>query len=76
MEIKINVVKVASELAEERLKEPFREAGYTEDEIDTRLFEECDDGVFRYREDYLNESLELYDYYYDKLIKYGKEIDE
>lgn len=73
MEIKINIVEVASELAEQRMYIFFQKAGYTFDEFIDKI-SILEDGILVYKEEYQEEFNDLYDFYYNEIIKW--KIDE
>ena len=64
MEIKINLLEVASELAELRMYEPFEKAGYTYDEFISKIMLEGID-ILTYKSEYQDEFNKLYDSYYN-----------
>jgi hypothetical protein len=69
MEIKINLLEVASELAELRMYEPFKKAGYTFDQYVSRVNVE-DNDVLSFKEEYQDEFNMWYDHYYNEILKY------
>jgi hypothetical protein len=69
MEIKINLLEVASELAELRMFRPFEMAGYTKQQFISKVMVEKDD-VFTYRACYQDEFNMWYDHYYNEILKY------
>lgn len=73
MQIKINLVEVASELAELRMYEPFKKAGYSYEEFISKIMIEQLD-IFTYKEEYQTEFNELYDFYFNEILKW--EINE
>jgi hypothetical protein len=68
MEIKINLLEAASELALQRMYEPFEKAGYTYDEFIGKVMLEGID-ILTYKPAYQEEFNKLYDIYYDSLAK-------
>ena len=66
MEIKINLVEVASELADSMVRMSLEDAGYTEEQIEDRLLTETE-GVLHYKEDYQEEFETWYDLFYSKI---------
>lgn len=69
MEIKINLLEVASELADDMVRNPFRTAGYNEEEIGDRILEEDESGVFHYKKEYQDEFNIWYDMFYNKILE-------
>lgn len=66
MEIKINLVEVASELADDMIRNLFRTAGYSESEIDDRIL--VDNGSYLIlKEEYQDEFNTWYDMFYNKI---------
>jgi hypothetical protein len=72
MEITINLVEVAAELAHARIVETLIKAGYTQQEIEDRIMIEDEHGVLSYKEDYQDEFNAQYDYYYTLIEKFSK----
>lgn len=66
MEIKINLVEVAAELADDMIRNPLETAGYTKEQIDDRILTETE-GVLHYKEDYQEEFEAWYELFYSKI---------
>ena len=64
MEIKINLLEVASELAELRMFEPFEKAGYTYDQFISKVMVDDNDAL-TYKDEYQVEFDEWYDIYFN-----------
>lgn len=65
-EIKIDIVEVASELADDMVRSPFRTAGYSESEIDDRIL--IDNGSYlSLKEEYQDEFNTWYNMFYSKI---------
>lgn len=67
MEIKINIVQTATELAHERLLENYTDIQYNEEVVYEQ--DEDDEEITRYTEEAQKIFDSWYDYYYDKLEK-------
>jgi hypothetical protein len=64
MEIKINLLEVASELAELRMFRPFEMAGYTYDQFISKVMVENND-TLTYKQGYQEEFDMWYDFYFN-----------
>jgi hypothetical protein len=65
-EIKIDIVEVAGELADDMVRNPFRTAGYSESEIDDRIL--INNGSYlSLKEEYQDEFNTWYNMFYSKI---------